>query len=311
MKNNFSTIKNLILLIASALTLVAVTFAWYAVSNQGSLSIFTGKVDGSTLSVTYCESADNGATYNAPDAGQTAEVTVTITVPASEYSLATTKTATLSYTFKDGAGNSHICSRNVDVYVDRTKPTCTWDGESTSWRSSATIKATCSDYIDGVSGSGCAATTPGTSWLFASTLVKTSDLSYNITDVVGNAATCTKTANVYVGQVPTNLKVIKHTQTSYCSGGVKYEGTNVEKPTNSSNAVIVQIAATNATYYQICTSATAGCVTINKVTGNCASWGGTGASTVGQASYEDNLGYRWARACNDVGCTGTTRFYVK
>ena len=65
MKNNFSTIKNLILLIASALTLVAVTFAWYAVSNQGSLSIFTGKVDGSTLSVTYCESSDNGATYNA------------------------------------------------------------------------------------------------------------------------------------------------------------------------------------------------------------------------------------------------------
>ena len=64
MKNNFSTVKNLILLIASALTLVAVTFAWYAVSNQGSLSVFMGKVDGSTLSVTYYESADNGATYN-------------------------------------------------------------------------------------------------------------------------------------------------------------------------------------------------------------------------------------------------------
>ncbi|MBQ8784215.1 MAG: hypothetical protein IJZ57_10655 [Clostridia bacterium] len=63
MKNNFSTVKNLILLIASALTLVAVTFAWYAVSNQGSLSVFTGKVDGSTLSVTYHESSDNGATY--------------------------------------------------------------------------------------------------------------------------------------------------------------------------------------------------------------------------------------------------------
>lgn len=63
MKNNFSTVKNLILLIASALTLVAVTFAWYAVSNQGSLSVFTGQVDGSTLSVTYYESADSGATY--------------------------------------------------------------------------------------------------------------------------------------------------------------------------------------------------------------------------------------------------------
>ncbi len=63
MKNNFSTVKNLILLIASALTLVAVTFAWYAVTNQGSLSAFTGKVNGSTLSVTYNESTDDGATY--------------------------------------------------------------------------------------------------------------------------------------------------------------------------------------------------------------------------------------------------------
>ncbi len=63
MKKKFSTIKNLILLIASALTLVAVTFAWYAVSNQGSLSVFTGKVDGSTLSVVYNESTDGGNTY--------------------------------------------------------------------------------------------------------------------------------------------------------------------------------------------------------------------------------------------------------
>lgn len=63
MKNNFSAIKNLILVIASALTLVAVTFAWYAVTNQSALSVFTGKVNGSTLSVTYHESDDNGVTY--------------------------------------------------------------------------------------------------------------------------------------------------------------------------------------------------------------------------------------------------------
>ncbi len=63
MKKNFSTVKNLILLIASALTLVAVTFAWYAVTNQGAISSFFGKVDGSTLSVTYHESVDNGNTY--------------------------------------------------------------------------------------------------------------------------------------------------------------------------------------------------------------------------------------------------------
>ncbi len=63
MKNNFSVVKNLILLIASALTLVAVTFAWYAVTNQGDLAMFTGRVNGSTLSVDYYESTDNGATY--------------------------------------------------------------------------------------------------------------------------------------------------------------------------------------------------------------------------------------------------------
>ncbi len=64
MKKDFSTLKNLILLIASALTLVAVTFAWYSVTNKGGLSEIFGTVDGSTLSVVYNESTDDGATYN-------------------------------------------------------------------------------------------------------------------------------------------------------------------------------------------------------------------------------------------------------
>lgn len=64
MKKNFSAVKNLILLVASALALVAVTFAWYAVTNQGTLSVFTGKVNGSTLSVIYNESTDGGLTYS-------------------------------------------------------------------------------------------------------------------------------------------------------------------------------------------------------------------------------------------------------
>lgn len=63
MKKDFSTVKNIILLIASALTLVAVTFAWYAVNERGALSILSNKVNGSTLSVVYNES-DDGVTYN-------------------------------------------------------------------------------------------------------------------------------------------------------------------------------------------------------------------------------------------------------
>ena len=62
MKKDFSTVKNIILLIASALTLVAVTFAWYAVNERGALSILSNKVNGSTLSVVYNES-DDGVTY--------------------------------------------------------------------------------------------------------------------------------------------------------------------------------------------------------------------------------------------------------
>ena len=62
MKKDFSTVKNIILLIASALTLVAVTFAWYAVNERGVLSILSNKVNGSTLSVVYNES-DDGVTY--------------------------------------------------------------------------------------------------------------------------------------------------------------------------------------------------------------------------------------------------------
>ncbi len=67
MKNRFSTIKNLILLTASALALVAVTFAWYTVSNESTLSVLIGKVDGSTLSVVYNESTDSGSTYSVLD----------------------------------------------------------------------------------------------------------------------------------------------------------------------------------------------------------------------------------------------------
>lgn len=63
MKNKFSTIKNLILLIASALTLVAVTFAWYSVSSESTLWELAGQVDGSTLSVVYNESTDGGNNY--------------------------------------------------------------------------------------------------------------------------------------------------------------------------------------------------------------------------------------------------------
>lgn len=63
MKKDFRTIKNIILLIASALTLVAVTFAWYSLNKKVGNFVINSNVSGSTLAVSYYESADNGNTY--------------------------------------------------------------------------------------------------------------------------------------------------------------------------------------------------------------------------------------------------------
>lgn len=64
MKNKFGTIKNIILLIASALTLVAVSFAWLSLSRRNVVSSVDTDVNGSTLAVKYYESTDGGSNYS-------------------------------------------------------------------------------------------------------------------------------------------------------------------------------------------------------------------------------------------------------
>lgn len=63
MKRDFKTIKNIILLIASALTLVAVTFSWFSLSKKVGNFKINSTVSGTTLSVKYFESADGGKNY--------------------------------------------------------------------------------------------------------------------------------------------------------------------------------------------------------------------------------------------------------
>lgn len=62
MKKDFKTIKNIILLIASALTLVAVTFSWFSLSKRAGNFTIASNVSGTTISVKYNESTD-GTTY--------------------------------------------------------------------------------------------------------------------------------------------------------------------------------------------------------------------------------------------------------
>lgn len=63
MKKDFKTIKNIILLIASALTLVAVTFSWYSLDKKVGNMSFASNVSGSTIDAKYYESKDGGSTY--------------------------------------------------------------------------------------------------------------------------------------------------------------------------------------------------------------------------------------------------------
>lgn len=106
----------------------------------------------------------------------------------------TTKTKELSKVIKDKVGNEQTCSKTANVYIDKEKPSCsTWTGESTTWtKSNRTISVGCTD-----SGSGCKSNTY-TVKSFTSGTTKTSAVSKEIQDNVGNKQTCSKTANIYV-----------------------------------------------------------------------------------------------------------------
>lgn len=66
MKHKFQVYKNLILVVASALTLIAVTFAWFSTSNSGLLSTIKNEVANNLVNVSFYES--NGAEgYNELD----------------------------------------------------------------------------------------------------------------------------------------------------------------------------------------------------------------------------------------------------
>ena len=97
-----------------------------------------------------------------------------------------TTTKTSSITIKDNVGNTASCP--VNVYVDKTPPTCgTKTGSSTSWtKNDRKVKVNCSD-----SDSKCTASTFENTW---NTTTTTSTIT--IKDNAGNTTSCP--VNVYV-----------------------------------------------------------------------------------------------------------------
>ena len=91
----------------------------------------------------------------------------------------------------DGNNYSSAITATLDK-IDKTPPTCSWNGESTSWTdANRTISAICSD-----SGSGCKVSNFSKSYTSGTT--KNETLSYTMSDNVGHTIICSKTANVYV-----------------------------------------------------------------------------------------------------------------
>ena len=63
MKEKFQFYKNIILVVASALTLVAVTFAWFSTPFTNAVPKFTADIDNKLIDVKFYESLNNGSTY--------------------------------------------------------------------------------------------------------------------------------------------------------------------------------------------------------------------------------------------------------
>ena len=120
------------------------------------------------------------------------------------YTSGTHKTEWLTYTVRDVAGNVTACSKTANVYVDKDAPTCNeFTGESTTWtNSNRTINGSARD-----SGSG---TSSSFSKTYNSGTTKTSEVSFEAKDNVGNTRTCKKTVNVYVDKEGPKLSNLKN-----------------------------------------------------------------------------------------------------
>ena len=111
------------------------------------------------------------------------------------YTSGTTKTASLSYTIKDNAGNTKICSKTANIYVDKDAPTCVSSGGSDAWtNTSRTLTGTCSD-----SGSGC----KGNASKYIDWEENKTNLSPGtVYDKVGNSVTCPANQTVRIDKTP-------------------------------------------------------------------------------------------------------------
>lgn len=225
----------------------------------------------------------------------------------------TTKEATIAaYTIKDKVGNTTNCgTRDADVYVDKTPPTCSVTGGNASWTNGTrTIKASCSD-----SHSGC--DTADFQKVYSSQIDTTTAGAVNnnsggqVKDKVGNTTDCSANQTVKIDKTAPVCNV-SGGNTVWTNGDVTVTGTCVDTGGSGCSAATVSQKITTTTN----TTKSPGTVTDNA--GNSTSCGSvqvkvdkdppTCTSSGGNASWT-NGNRTLTGTCSDTGgsgCSSTT-----
>ena len=128
------------------------------------------------------------------------------------FSTNTNTTTASPGTVYDNAGNSVTCPANQTVKIDKTAPTCTSSGGSSSWRNSnLTITGTCSD----TGGSGCKANVTNT---YSSNTNTTTASPGTVYDNAGNSVTCPANQTVKIDKTAPTCGTITGASTTWTTG---------------------------------------------------------------------------------------------
>ena len=135
------------------------------------------------------------------------------------YSSNINSTAESPGTVKDNAGNTTTCPSNQTVRIDKTAPTCSSSGGSTSWTNgNRTLTGTCSD----TGGSGC---TGNVTKAYSSATNITNGSPGSVKDNAGNTTTCPSNQTVRIEKTAGNISCHRKTRSliaqNYASPGTE------------------------------------------------------------------------------------------
>ena len=154
----------------------------------------------------------------------------------------------------DNAGNYTDCLGNQEVHVDKTDPTCTTSGGSSSWTNgSVIIYGTCAD-----SGSGCVQkTVAGYSYdengkvsrTYSSQIDSKEESPGTVYDAVGHSTTCKNDREVHIDTTPPTCTNVQSGTTYLTGNSIKISGTCTDSGGSKCTNTTFSVEATSTGTY--------------------------------------------------------------